>query len=98
MGRASGQVQLFRHEHLERIRESGHFRLVQEIALHHIEHGGVERLQNLALSYGITQELLKAGLSPEKTGLVELEHTTRQLLGEQEVPWWWGVAVRFGVK
>jgi len=87
-----------KHEHLQRIRASGWFRFTQEIHLHHQEQGGAERLLHLALSYGHTQELLKAGFSPQDAGLTELETAAYRLLGERIVTWWWGVSVRLGVK
>lgn len=87
-----------KHEHLHRMQDSGHFRLVHEIHLHHIERGDAERLVHLALSYGHTQELLKAGLSWEDAGLDDLQSVAQSLLGKHSVPWWWGVTIRLGVK
>lgn len=87
-----------KEDHLQHMRQSGWFRFTLEIHLYHQEQGGVERLLHLAMSYGHTQELLKAGLSPQEAGLDELQATASRLLGNREVTWWWGVSVRLGVK
>src|ERR671922_1225383 len=42
-----------KHQHLERMRASGHFRLCREIVLHSVEEGNAERLVGFAHSIGL---------------------------------------------
>lgn len=84
--------------HLERIRNSGRFRYVREVALHHVEAGGVERLVGLALSQGGIETLLKGGISEQEIGLGALRETARRSLGDAILPWYWSYRVRLGVK
>lgn len=84
--------------HLERIRQSGRFRYVKEVALHHVERGGAERLVGLALSQGEIATLLKHGIGEDEIGITALREAARQALGGAIVPWFWSYRLRMGVK
>lgn len=84
--------------HLERIRQSGRFRYVKEVVLHHVESGGAERLVGLALSQGEIATLLKHGISEDEIGITTLRETARRVLGDSIVPWFWSYRLRMGVK
>jgi SAM-dependent methyltransferase len=83
--------------HLDRIRDSGLFRYVTEIAVHSKEQGDAQRLADVALSQGGTVALLEAGMSEDEIGLSALrEVAARSLPGPRT--WWWTYRVRMGVK
>ena len=84
--------------HLGRIRESGRFRFVREVALHGLEEGGAVRIEGLARSLGGVSVLLAAGVSQEDIGLSGLKETAQRVLGNAVVPWVIGYRVRLGVK
>jgi ubiquinone/menaquinone biosynthesis C-methylase UbiE len=84
--------------HLERIRDSGRFRYVKEVVLHHVERGGAERLVGLALSQGEIATLLKHGIGEDEIGITALREAARHALGDAIVPWFWSYRLRMGVK
>jgi len=84
--------------HLERIRQSGRFRYVKEVVLHHVESGGAERLVGLALSQGEIATLLKHGIGEDEIGITALREAARHALGDAVVPWFWSYRLRIGVK
>jgi ubiquinone/menaquinone biosynthesis C-methylase UbiE len=84
--------------HLERMKQSGRFRYVKEVVLHHVESGGAERLVGLALSQGEIASLLRHGISEDEIGITALRVTARRALGDAIVPWYWSYSVRLGVK
>jgi ubiquinone/menaquinone biosynthesis C-methylase UbiE len=84
--------------HLERMRQSGRFRYVKEVVLHHVESGGAERLVGLALSQGEIASLLKHGVGEDEIGITALRETARRALGDSIVPWFWSYRLRMGVK
>ena len=83
--------------HLERMRESGAFRYVREVVMHHEDAGNAERLVGLALSQGHVQTLLKRGLTETDTGITSLRQACDQWLGDESRPWWWSSRIRLGV-
>jgi hypothetical protein len=87
-----------KHQHLENIRRSGCFRIGRESTFHKIELGNAERLVGLARSQGSVAALLKAGVSEEEIGLIELIRTGQRVLGDRQIPWFWSYRVRIGVK
>jgi SAM-dependent methyltransferase len=87
-----------KHEHLRRMRESGHFRFCREFCLHHVEMGNADRFMGAVLSSGQIQSLLKAGLSESDLGLEVLREQARRLLGSELKPWYYTVRVRVAVK
>jgi ubiquinone/menaquinone biosynthesis C-methylase UbiE len=84
--------------HLERIRQSGRFRYVKEVGLHHVENGGAERLVGLALSQGEIATLLKHGIGEDEIGITALRETALHAFGDSIVPWFWTYRLRMGVK
>jgi ubiquinone/menaquinone biosynthesis C-methylase UbiE len=85
-------------EHAKRIADSGRFRYVREVVLHHVESGGADRLVAIALSQGNVQTLLKAGLGEEDIGIAELRTKARAALGDAIVPWYWSYRMRLGIR
>ena len=92
-----GQPRHTKDMHLDRIRESGHFRFVREVVLHSQERGSAERVVGMALSLGPLTVLLDDA-SEEELGLAALRETAARALGEDEVDLYLGYRVRLGVK
>jgi len=84
-------------EHLRRMQGSNYFRFTREFYLHHMEMGNAERLVLGALSYGLVQSLLKAGVTEHELGLDTLRAEAEHILGKEPKPWYWSVQVRVGV-
>ena len=84
--------------HLDRIRESGHFRQAREVVLHDQLEAGAEDLVGFAHSLGLVPELRALGATDEELGLAALDETVRRVLGERRVPIVFGYRVRLGVK
>ncbi len=84
--------------HLERIRQSGRFRYVKEVGLHHVESGGAERLVGLALSQGEIATLLKHGVGEDEIGITALREAAHHALGDAIVPWFWSYRLRMGMR
>lgn len=87
-------VQLWpKDRHLDRMRESGHFRFTREVALHHSEHGDATRylamMRSTAFSHPFTDQ---------EIGLDRLSSAAFQSLGSEPIPWYVSYRVRIGVK
>jgi SAM-dependent methyltransferase len=86
-----------KEQHADRMRRSGRFRYVTEIAVHSREDGDAERFVALALSQGGTVALLEQGLTRDELGLTRLrEVAERRIRGS--VPFWWTYRVRLAVR
>jgi SAM-dependent methyltransferase len=92
-----GQPRHTKDMHLDRIRESGHFRYAREIVLHSRESGSAERIVGMALSLGPMTVMLKEGVSEEEIGLAALREAVASALGDREVEMFLGYRVRLGV-
>jgi len=96
--RAGGRrIRYEKSGHLDRIRDSGHFRYVRELVLHSRERGTAERIVGMALSLGVLTVLLKEGVSEEEVGLAELKNVAARVLGERDADLYMCYRVRLGV-
>ena len=86
-----------KRQHLERMRESGHFGFTKEIVLHHVEEGNADRLVGLALSQGLIATLLKNGLSRAEIGIETLQEVADRTIGNEPMTWYWSYRMRLGV-
>lgn len=93
-----GKPRYSKDGHLERIRESGHFRYARETVLHSRERGSAERIVGMALSLGPLTVMLKEGVSEEEIGLADLREAVARTLGGREVEMFLGYRVRLGVR
>lgn len=82
--------------HLARLRDSGRFRHVTEIALHRRETGDADRLVAVARSQGGAMALLNAGVTEDAIGLTRLREVAARRLSTPR-PWWWTYRVRLAV-
>ena len=80
----------------ERLKTSGVFRRVKELALHSTEEGDGDRLVGLALSEGSMVTLLDAGVTEEEVALDRLR--TAAALMREPVRWWIGYRVWIGLR
>lgn len=82
--------------HLERMRASGQFQHVEEIAVHSVEQGDAERFIGLTISMS---SLLATGAIPaEAINLAAYEQAIRAALPEEPMPWYFSYQVRLGVR
>ncbi len=87
-----------KEEHLERMKASGRFRYTTEVAAHHVEQGNAERMVGLALSQGVIQTLLKAGLTEEQIGVPAFRAEAKRIIGDAPRPWYFVYRVRIGIR
>jgi len=93
-----GQPRHTKDGHLDRIRDSGHFRYAREIALHSRDQGSAARIVGMALSLGPLTVLLNEGVSEDEVGLAALREAAASALGEREVDMFLCYRVRLGVR
>ncbi len=86
-----------KERHLDRIRESGRFRYVKEVAVHHIETGSADRFVGLLLTQGSVQSLLKAGRGEDEIGLTRFRQEVARAMSAGPRQWYWTYRVRIGV-
>ena len=84
--------------HLDRLRESGHFKYTREALLHSRDRGSAERIVGMALSLGTLSVALDRGVSEAALGLARLRETAERILGDREVSWFMCYRVRLGIK
>lgn len=81
---SAGPQQGAKSEYLARMQQSGHFRYVKEVVLHHIEQCTAERWVGYALSR--MPRVLDSGVSATELGLDELRQVAQRTLGEHGLP------------
>ena len=86
-----------KREHLERMRASGQFSAVREVALHGRDSGDARRLLDLAGTQSGAVKLRGAGLSDREIGLEGLAEAAHQHLAAART-WWWTYRIRLGVR
>jgi len=87
-----------KEKHLLRMQDSGQFRSVKELVLHHIEEGNAQRFMGLTLSYGIARYLKHGYLTEQEVGLAHLQQVAQDFIGPKPIPWYFSYRVRIGVK
>jgi hypothetical protein len=97
-GIRSEQEQWEKETHVDRMRQSGMFRYVNEALLHTTEHCTAERWVGFALTIGIVLPVLDLGLSADELGLTALRGVAERTLGSAGLPWYVSYRVRIGVK
>jgi ubiquinone/menaquinone biosynthesis C-methylase UbiE len=87
-----------KHQHLEQIKKSGHFRYTRDLACLHVDSGNSARLVGLVRSQGSIATLLKHGFTEAEIGLEQLRETVGQRLGDQTTRWFWCYRIRVGIR
>lgn len=83
-------------DHVARLRASGLFDHVAELALHAKDTGDGHRLVDLLRSQGGIVALLERGISEDEIGLTRLREVALRRIPEP-VTWWWTYRVRLAV-
>lgn len=81
--------------HLDRMRESGHFRFTREVMLHHIEQGDAARFLEMTRSNAFSHQFQ---FTDQEIGVDRLSSAAFQLLGSEPIPWYVSYRVRIGIK
>lgn len=84
-----------KEQHLNRMRESGHFRFTREVLLHAIEQGDAARFLKMMRSNAFSQMFQ---FTDQEIGLDRLTQAALHYLGSEAVPWYVSYRVRIGVK
>ncbi|HET8626177.1 MAG TPA: class I SAM-dependent methyltransferase [Thermomicrobiales bacterium] len=80
--------------HLDRMRESGHFRFTREVLLHQVEQGDAARFLEMARSNAFSQQFQ---FTDREVGLDRLS-AVFDAIGPEPIPWYISYRVRLGVK
>ena len=97
-GIESKQQQWDKAGHLDRLRDSGHFRYVRETFLHQREPCSAERWVGFALTLRLVPPVLDLGLAEDEVGLIGLRDAACRAFGEAELPWHASYCVRLAIK
>jgi ubiquinone/menaquinone biosynthesis C-methylase UbiE len=84
--------------HLERMRDSGHFRFTREVLLHHIEQGDAARFLELILTNSRSHQFKLKTITEQEIGFDRLTRAAFQFLGSEPIPWYLSYRVRIGIK
>jgi ubiquinone/menaquinone biosynthesis C-methylase UbiE len=84
-----------KEQHLERMRESGHFRFTREVLLHSIEQGDAARFLEMSQSSAFNNQFQ---FTEQETGFDRLRQAALQHIGSQPIPWFVSYRARIGVK
>ncbi|WP_010278249.1 class I SAM-dependent methyltransferase [Paenibacillus senegalensis] len=87
-----------KEEHLQRIRESGHFRFTKEIVFHNEESCTADRYIGLALSQGGVQTALKLGANELQDALETFRREVEEYFQQQTLTVAFGYRMRIGIK
>jgi ubiquinone/menaquinone biosynthesis C-methylase UbiE len=87
-----------KEKHLERMRESGHFRFTRELLLHHIEYGNAERFMGMIMTNSYSHEFKLNTITEEEIGLARLREAAQRYIGSEALPWYFSYKVRIGIK
>jgi SAM-dependent methyltransferase len=81
--------------HLDRMRQSGHFRFTREVLLHHIEQGDAARFLEMTRSNAFSQQFQ---FTEHEIGIDRLTRAAFHSIGSEPIPWYVSYRVRIGIK
>lgn len=84
--------------HLDRMRESAHFRFTREVFLHHIEQGDAARFLEMTLTNAYSHQFKLKTITEQEIGFDRLAHAAFQYIGSEPIPWYFSYRVRIGMK
>ena len=87
-----------KHTHLNRMRDSGHFRFTRELFLHHIEQGDAARFLEMILTNAYSHQFKLKTITEQEIGFDRLTRAAFQALGSKPIPWYFSYRVRIGIK
>jgi len=84
-----------KNTHLDRMRESGHFRFTREVVLHHIEQGDATRFLEMMRTNAFSHQFQ---FTEQEIGFDRLRQAALQHIGSEPIPWYLSYRVRIGIK
>jgi ubiquinone/menaquinone biosynthesis C-methylase UbiE len=84
-----------KNKSLDPLRESGHFRFIREVLLHHIEQGDAARYLEMMQSNAISSQFQ---FTDQEIGMDRLTQAAFQYIGSGPIPWYISYRVRIGIK
>ena len=84
--------------HLDRMRESAHFRFTREVLLHQIEQGDAARFLEMILTNAFSHQFKLKTVTEQEIGFDRLTHAASQSIGSKPIPWYFSYRVRIGIK
>ncbi len=81
--------------HLDRMRESAHFRFTREVLLHQIEQGDAARFLEMMWSNALSHQFQ---FTKQEIGFDRRSRAAFQSLGSQPIPWYVSYQIRIGIK
>ncbi len=86
-----------KHQHLERMRDSGHFRFTRELLLHHIEHGDAARFIEMILTNAYSHQFKLNTITEQEIDFERLRQAALHYVGSEPIPWYFSYKVRLGI-
>jgi ubiquinone/menaquinone biosynthesis C-methylase UbiE len=83
--------------HLERMRDSGHFRFTRELFLHHIEQGDAARFIEMILTNAYSHQFKLKTITKQEIDFHRLEQAALQHIGSESIPWYLSYRVLIGI-
>ena len=87
-----------KERHLDRMRESAHFRFARELFLHHIEQGDAARFLEMVLTNAYGHQFKLKTITEQEIGFDRLTQAAFRYIGSEPIPWYFSYRVRIGVK
>lgn len=84
--------------HLNHMHESGHFRFIREVLLHHIEQGDAARFLEMVLTNAFSHLFKLKTVTEQEIGFDRVREAAFQHIGSESIPWYFSYRVRIGVK
>lgn len=84
--------------HLERMRDSGHFRFTRELFLHHVEWGDATRFLEMVLTNAYGREFKLKTVTKQEVEWERLTQAAFHSTGSKAIPWYFSYRVCIGVR
>lgn len=84
--------------HLDRMRNSAHFRFTRELFLHHVEQGDATRFIEMVLTNAYSHQFKLGTITKQEIGFDRLTHAALQYIGSEPIPWYISYKIRIGMK
>jgi ubiquinone/menaquinone biosynthesis C-methylase UbiE len=86
-----------KEKHLERMRDSGHFRFTRELLLHHIEQGDATRFIDMLKTNIYGHHFKQNTITEQEIGFDRLKQAALHHIGSSSIPWYFSYKVRIGI-
>jgi ubiquinone/menaquinone biosynthesis C-methylase UbiE len=84
--------------HLDRMRDSMHFRFTREVLLHQIEQGDAARFLEMILTNAFSHQFKLKTITEQEIGFDRLRQAALQSIGSEPISWYFSYRVRIGIK